>query len=271
MAITYNHSNVIMKKMTPLIIALLSSVLAIIAAWYQYQEKESQRIEKEKQTKKADDFQSELLKKTQSLDSANIEIRKLQSELLEKTTTLLNESKEVQRIQDESIKFMTGEGIPTVNFFIRPDGSYSPIIYNKTNYPIYDVRFRIDNFDEIIKCKTKLVGDNFLIDRDCIDRNSTEGGPFFLAPGQSQGFNYNIPRSIGIRHFRVQVVTRKQVFTYLCIVISPSNYRIRIYSSSKDYRLILLEEQSEHFKEVEEKYWNDHFYADKKIMMGPVS
>lgn len=259
-----------MKKMTPLIIAVISSLLAILAAWFQYSEKEVEKKEKNQQKAMAERFQSELIKKTESLNKANEEITRLQAELIEKTSSLLSESKTVQKIQEESIKFMTGDGIPTLAFFIRPNQTYSPVLYNKTKYPIYDIRFRIDNFDEIIKCKTMIVDDALVIDKNCIDKNSIEGGPFFMAPGYSQGFEYYIGVSQTLKHFRVQVTTRKAIFIYLCIVNNPNNYRIRVYKSTDDYRLSLLDEKSENLKSFDQNYWNKYFYADKKVLMGPV-
>ena len=260
--------------MTPLLIAVLSSLLAILAAWYQYQDKENEKIEKDIQKKKADDFQTELIKKTLSLDLANSEIKRLQAELIKKTSQLLNESKTVQQIQNESLKFMTGDGPPTLGFFIRSDGTYSPVLFNKTNYPIYDLRFRIDDFDQIIKCRTKIVDDALVIDQDCINKYSQEVGPLFLAPGQSQGFNYYMSRGQTFKHVRIQVITRKQVFIYLCVLYHAEGdqirFRTRIYTSTKDYRLKLLDENEQGIKPFDQSYWNEHFYADQKVLTGPI-
>ncbi len=168
---------------------------------------------------------------------------------------------------------MTGDGAPTLSFFAKADETYSPFLFNKTKYPIYDLRFRIDNFDEIVKCKTKIVEDVLAIYRECIDKNSQKGGPFFMAPGQSQGFNYFISKSQNLKHFRVQVITRKQIFTYLCVLHHSENlirYRIRIYTSTDDYKLKLLDEKEQRIKSFDYNYRNEHFYADKKIIIGPI-
>lgn len=254
--------------MIPLIIALLSSVLAILAAWYQYQEKESERIEKDIQKKKADKFQSELISKTQSLDSANNEIKKLQQELIEKTTQLLNESKVVQKIQDDTIKYMVGDGIPTLLFDSNSDGPIHPVVVNRTNYPIYDVSIRVDDFDKILKCKTEIDGDKIAIDRSCVEQISKISPQFSLAINGGNTFGaYIIEPTKGIRHFRIDIRTRHRNFTYLCVLFYDTSlkYRIRVYEMQKDISLKLLEEHDHGLKELNETYWNEHFYANKKI------
>src|SRR5690606_14009928 len=148
-----------MKKMIPLFIAIISAVLLILAAIYQYQIKEEERKEKDIQKQKAieseiiaKDFQNKLIQKTESLDSANQEIRSLQNQLIQNTGVLLGESKNLQESQSETIKFMTGNGFPILNFYPKGDMIHSIIFYNRTGYSIYDMRIRMDDFDELKKC-----------------------------------------------------------------------------------------------------------------------
>ena len=41
-------------------------------------------------------------------------------------------------------------------------------------------------------------------------------------------------------------------------------------NSADDDRLSLLDEKSENLKSFDQNYWNKYFYADKKVLMGPV-
>jgi hypothetical protein len=269
-----------MKKMTPLIISIISAILLILAAWSQHQLKEDERKEKNIQKQKAQEnenkaqvFQNELLEKTNSLDAANIEVQNLQRQLLEKTQLLLSESKNVSKVQEESIKFMTGDGAPTVKFFSKSDGSISPIIYNLTKYPIYDLRIRIDDYDEIVKCKSIQAGELFLIDKDCIDKYYISEGPFFIAPSQTQSFNYDIKKSSKTRHYRIQLITRKKIYTYLCVVLNNDRFikfRIRTCTTDENQLLKMIDETSAGLDPFNESYWNQHLYADKKIYSGPL-
>lgn len=267
-----------MKKMIPLIIAVISAILALLAAWWQYLEKETERMEKVieadkaiQNERKADNFQKELLKKTENLDSANYEIKVLQAKLLEKTGNLLEESKEVKKVQEETIKFLTGDGYPLLQFFPTEKGTISPLFMNRTKYPIYDMKIRIDDFDEVKKCKSIISETHAMFDRECILKISKQAGPLFLTQGGNSPINYHILPGKR-RHFLIECMTKKDIYNYFCVIEfqdSEIKYCIRIYRYH-DKRQEFVFEINEGLAIKDEDYWRNSFYIDKQHSFGPM-
>ena len=269
--------------MGPVLIAIIGAILAIVGASIQYREKEQSKLKAEEAKKEAADFNAKLLETQSQLisaqqqaklesDNANSEILRLNNELLQKTEGLLSESEQAKKAQQETINFILGSGMPELSFYGRNSSTYSPVLFNPTKYPVYDLSITIDDYNKVLEnCKIVQLPDKILIDDDCLSKYSTLQGKYFIAPGARQKITLSLKTNEAFQHYRIQCISRTRIIAYYCIVkISENNI-------SSSIRVYELKNSKSHFiKELnyglsfDENHWNKHFLLHKEIWTGPI-
>jgi hypothetical protein len=270
------------KGMIPVVIAIFAAFLAVAGALAQYKEKEDAKKKAEESKAEAREFNKKLVQsqvdlideqkraKKQSEKSSH-EIIRLNQELVKKTTGLLNESENVKNTQQETIKFILGTETPEVKVLRRNDGEFAIVFDNSTEYPIYDIILKVQDFDEIIKCKTIIKDGIVYIGDECVSKASVENPPFFMAPGsvRKQPFQFSKPEEV--KHIRIECLTRRKLTIFCCVIKNVngkifSNIRVYDYGKNKN---IFVKELHYGLKIPNEDYWENHFFVSKTMFLGP--
>lgn len=270
------------KGMIPVLIAIFGAVLAIAGAIVQYKEKEDAKENAKNAKAEASKFNEKLIQSQIDLineqkkakaesENSSKEIIRLNQELVKKTTGLLNENENVKKTQQETIKFILGSEIPDLKIFSRNDGEFAIAFENSTGYPIYDVVLKVQNFDEILKCKNIIKGNIVYLGDECASKSTVENPPFFIAPGSTRKLPFQSSKLEEVKHIRIECVTRRKLTIFCCVIKNEkgkifSNIRVYDYGVDKNR---FVKEINFGLNVSDEIYWENHFFVSKLMYFGP--
>lgn len=267
--------------MTPVIITIFAAILAIAGAIVQYHDEEEAKLSANEAKKEAAEFNEKLIQSQKDLiteqkkgkeesDSASKEIIRLNQELFLKTADILSESEKVKLTQQETIKFILGTETPEIKIISRNENEFALALYNNSQYPIYDVILKVQNFDDIIKCKNIIKGEIITIDEECASNASIEHPPFLMTPSQTRKFQFQSIEIDKTKHIRIECFTRTKLTIFCCIMWNVKGKivsRIRVYNS-KENKIELAKELDFGLAVSTEDYWETHFYLSKIMHFG---
>lgn len=218
---------------------ILTAVLGIFAVLKEYKKKGSKKLEK-----------------------AGVVLIILISVLLSASILLeVLSSRDLKNKEEELNKYILGEGYAVFNIYGgSKQGEYTGLLESKSKYPIYDVSLLVTDFDEAIKCKTSLDGEEFYFDTDCYFDNSTNVEGKTIPPGIAAFLVYSLNSPSEFKNLEIKLTSRststlQQAVYKLQSGICPQSYRI--YKIEKGTLTLIIVKND---LGLPDSYWNKNFY-----------
>lgn len=257
-----------------IIVGIIIVVIALSAGLlsaYQY-------TESSKKDKNNDETTGKLIKAQQEINAINQQIsnaqqtsltlsRELkisQQKSIEKSNALIDAQAKINVLQSEIISQVVGKGYPVLKLMNAQGPNFKIYIQSSTDYPIYQVYYRLIDSQKLFDCKAVKHPTKVEIDKSCYDNS------LIIEPSQSLDLNGKLMHFIGSE---IQKKNYYLMTEFICKNIKVIQYSIVKYDGQKlqhDYRIYevsrdnasflgLLENSNPHVTEAE--YENNFFLA----------
>lgn len=257
------------------VIILIASAAGVLSA-YQY-------LDGVKKDKKNDQTTEKLIKTQEELNIINKEIslaqqkalqlseelKVSQKESLEKSDDLIHAQSKINELQAEIINQVIGKGYPKLMLMNSQGDKFQVYLKGSTDYPIFQVFFRVLNSEKLLKCNVDFQLNKVLLDASCYNSS------MIFDPHQSLDLNGKTMHFVG---FNLPKKDYFLVTEFMCKNIKAVQYSIikydgntlkhdyRIYEVSKDdSSFIGLIENSNTL--ISDEFYNQNFFINKTMII----
>ncbi len=139
-------------------------------------------------------------------------------------------------------------------------GAYYGAIKSQSKYPLYDISLLVTDFNEAIKCKTYLEGNNFYFDEECYYNSSTNVKENTLPLNLLSYVEYNFTCTSEYKNLEIIFTSRndrilQQAVYKLQKGICPVSFRIYRFHEG-GLKLIQINNDLN----LHDSYWDKNFY-----------
>lgn len=234
-----------------LTLIILASLIPGLLAVVQYIENGKKEIEAKANEK-------EMKSKIDSLSSDNSQMLNQIKELSKDNANLSTQLTETSLLLNENVK---GNGELDLWAYPAQNGKIKFRVINNSEFPTYDVKIVIQDYDEIFKCNHSIEGETVYIDTKCFQANSTFAETFNISSGTETELPYLFTVKGEYIHFVFQINTRKK------LTIRQAVFKLNLGTFDQSYRIYELQKDKLIFKKevnplrLEKGYWDNHFYS----------
>ncbi|MFD0940787.1 hypothetical protein [Pedobacter boryungensis] len=263
------------KYMFPIFLAILAASATIGAAIWQalekkeaYKQARANQVKADKNQAKAESNQRKADYYFRKLLIANEENRKLNLEVNDKASNIIESNNKLIQAQAETILKIFGSGYIRMEIGGLKDEQFKCYLVNVSKYPIYDLEIAITNYNEVIKCPSKVENGKILVSNACIEANTFYVRHPILPADKSAGIKYTLPKDI--THFLFTKISSRHntTFQYSIIQFDKSKnktlHAYRIYEVDIKNNIKLIEDNS---LGIDDSIWAKNFHDESKLLL----
>ncbi|WP_144283539.1 hypothetical protein [Chryseobacterium echinoideorum] len=246
----------------------------IISSIFQFKTSEDDKIESKKKdsafVKSQKDLINLQIKNKKESDSLDNIIISLNNKLDSKTEDLLNYSNKTLKSQSEYIKYSNGSDLPELGFVFRSNNQFSIFFKNSSNYPIYNGKAMIKDFDLILeRCPFQIKGNKIIFFKNCYDPYISEYNIGTISPNKENFIDQKYFFG-NTHHYIAEFKTIQKTYLFYFIV----NYRAiyfntvyRVYELKNNGKKDFIKES--YATTTLDNYLINEPYSTKEFKFGP--
>ncbi|SEM67993.1 hypothetical protein SAMN05421856_105242 [Chryseobacterium taichungense] len=247
----------------------------IISSIFQFRASEKDKRESEKKDSAFVKSQKDLIelqiKNKKESDSLDNVIISLNNKLDNKTEDLLEVSDKALKSQSEYIKYTNGSDLPELGFVFRSNNLFSIFFKNSSDYPIYNAKAVVKDFDLILeRCPHQIKGNKFIFFKVCYDPYISDYNIGTISPYKESLIDHKYFFG-DTHHYVAEFKTTRKTYIFYFIV----NYRTiyfntvyRVYELSNSGKQSFIKEYYA-TTTLDDNHLTNKPYPTKEFKVGP--